>query len=268
MESKKVKPKGMLRLMSGLAAGAVGLSAHYIKSQKPETMDDALPKVSGMLGSWGVSKPSQAAVGKSVSRFKFTGSGYMPRSFADTREPIPYDVKVGDGNVKPKFAKTYSRWVSVEEVMNQSIESNYWQRVLEKVEKYETLIVVSKSYNMFWLFENRLLIKKGPVGIGNESAGNITPVGDFRIHRKEREWHTSGEFEGADMGWAVYFSGENLSKWSGVAVHSSGPRFRINGGQSQVKLGDSNKCVNVSRDNAKIINRTLMAGKNMVVVLD
>ncbi len=103
----------------------------------------------------------------------------------------------------------------------------------------------------------------------NISDGRDTPEGKFDITRQEGENYSSGEFPSSDpnlpnMPWSSFFEAPR-----GIAIHGSLnfiTRKRDGKDVDFLRLDNSHGCVNVLKDDARLVWETLTIGNKVVVL--
>jgi lipoprotein-anchoring transpeptidase ErfK/SrfK len=165
-------------------------------------------------------------------------------------------------NLKEKEGKL----VPVSEILNQKIPEEYLQKIFDIVNKHKRGMVISKLYNIHYLFENGKIINRGPVGTARTKMGYETPEGEFKVLRKEGHDYKSKEFAGAEMGYAIFFTD------SGKAFHTSTNyviRYNKETGQKEVFLliNSSHGCANGLFADAQIANMVLQIG-DIISIID
>ncbi len=187
--------------------------------------------------------------------------------------PNEFDITEEMKNrVKPEDWQS-GQYVLVENIMNYKVPSEYLRKVEDLATKYGTVVVISKTYKRHWLFSNGKLINEGPAGTAMKYGSYETESGEYPVGRKENDNYRSNELTGTDgrgafMGNAVFFDEEK-----GKALHESVNytlKLDLKSGEyKEVLLVDSSHgCVNLNKNDAKIVNQNLKSKKDTIVILD
>ena len=201
---------------------------------------------------------------KKDSFAKEAESGPLPKGAVLFAEKLN---KIKRGEVHEKMGKI----VWVEDIMKEKLPIPDPKKVLGA----DRGLVISKRFHRFWLFDEGKLVLHGPVGTAYEKRGYKTPVGKFRVLRKEGKNYSSKEYPPnsplePNMPWAVFFTKKGHAFHGAPGVFGEfnispepekNPKWKL-----FMRLDVSHGCANALTFQAKKVNKTLKPNDPIVVL--
>ena len=126
------------------------------------------------------------------------------------------------------------------------------------VEKYDDIVIVSKSHQYVRYYQNDVVIAQGKCVTGH-STKSPTPTGLYTVNRKDHDFDMNGNPKN-HVKYAAYFNG-------GIALHDADHWRSSYGGTIYIKHG-SHGCVNLPESLAKVIYENCRKGRTRVLVIE